>query len=245
MGWRGSPRKAIAIVRRARRPYFSLMWRPLWRKLRANLPIYAVRLFLAAEIVIALLTRSYPTAFIALATLGLTMLPSVFASRLDIKLPISFLTAAVIFIFATLYLGEVGDFYERYWWWDDVLHFGSAMGFGILGFLMVFMLFEGDRYAAPPLAISLIGFCVAVTIGALWEIFEFGMDQIFGLNMQKSGLIDTMSDLILDSIGAALGAGMGFVYLLGRPYHGPIRLIDRFVRMNRRYFRKAEDDRRN
>ncbi len=235
----------MAIARAGPSSYFRAMYLTLWRHLRTNLPIYAVRIFLTAEIVIALATRTYTTAFIALATLGMTMLPAVFASRLHIKLPITFLSAAVIFIFATLYLGEVGDFYERYWWWDDVLHFGSAMGFGILGFLMVFMMFEGDRYAAPPWAISLIAFCVAVTIGAIWEIFEFGMDQIFGLNMQKSGLPDTMSDLIIDSIGAAIGSGMGFVYLLGRPYHGPVRLIDRFVRMNRRYFRKAEDDRRN
>lgn len=226
------------IAPRARRYILS----PMWASLRPRLPILLIRVFLLVEILLALITGRVTTSFIAMATLGLTLLPGLFASRLHIKLPIGFLTAAVVFIFATIYLGEQADFYDKYWWWDLALHFGSAMGFSMLGFLLVFTMFEGDRYAAPPIAISTMAFCLAVTIGAIWEIFEFGMDQAFGLNMQKSGLDDTMSDLIVDCVGAALGAASGFVYLKGRPYRGLALLIDQFIRLNRRYFRKARDE---
>ncbi|MDJ0821395.1 MAG: hypothetical protein QNJ09_06240 [Paracoccaceae bacterium] len=213
----------------------------MWNYAKRNWPVTAIWGFLTIELMVALFTRTYPTAFVALATLGLSMLPAVLASRLDIQLPVSFLVAAVAFIFATIYLGEQGDFYERYWWWDTLLHGGSAMGFGLIGFLLIFMMFEGDRYAAPPIAVSLLSFCLAVSIGVVWEIFEFGMDQLFGLNMQKSGLVDTMTDFIVNCVGAALGATMGFLYLKGRQLGGPVASIEEFVRLNKRFFRKARN----
>jgi hypothetical protein len=64
------------------------------------------------------------------------------------------------------------------------------------------------------------------------------MDQLFGFNMQKSGLIDTMWDLILDTAGAALGAFSGFLYLKGRHLGGLTGVLQEFVQTNRRYFRK-------
>ncbi len=75
------------------------------------------------------------------------------------------------------------------------------------------MLFEGDRFAAPPIAIAFLSFCVAMAIGGIWEIFEFSMDQFFGMNMQKSGLVDTMWDLIVDALGTLFAAVTGFLYL--------------------------------
>ena len=62
---------------------------------------------------------------------------------------------------------------------------------------------------APPLLLATMAFSFAVSIGTLWEIFEFGMDILFGLSMQKSGVIDMMGDLIVD----AIGAGAGYWYL--------------------------------
>ena len=143
-----------------------------------------------------------------------------------------------MFIFGTLFLGEVFNFYERYWWWDVVLHGASAIGFGLVGFIFVFAMFEGDRYAAPSWAIALISMCFAMTIGAVWEIFEFTMDQLFGMTMQKSGLVDTMWDLIVDAIGGSIGALAGYGFLKGRSRSGLPGLIGDFVRRNSRIFGK-------
>lgn len=86
----------------------------------------------------------------------------------------------------------------------------------------------------------MIAFCFALAMGALWEIFEFAMDQIFGLNMQKSGLVDTMTDLIVDTVGALIGAISGFFWLKGQQV-GVAGMIEEFVQLNRQGFRKLRD----
>ncbi|MBA3909278.1 MAG: hypothetical protein C0524_05190 [Rhodobacter sp.] len=198
----------------------------------------AIRLFLAAETVLGAVTGNLLAVFVPGAALGLTFLPQLLASRVHLRLPNSFLAAIALFVLATIYLGELHDFYNRFWWWDLVLHAGSALGFGILGFLLIFMLFEGDRYAAPPWALGLLSFCTAITVGALWEVIEFAMDQLFGLNMQKTGLDDTMGDLIVNAVGAGLAALAGVGYLNGRN-RGLGAAFEAFITVNRTRFRKV------
>lgn len=197
-----------------------------------------IRILLLAEALIAVWRGVLPAVFITLVALVLTLLPGLLASRVGLRLPPSFLAAVALFVLATLYLGEVHDFYDRFWWWDLALHFGSAMGFGILGFLLIFMLFQGDRYAAPPWALGVLSFCLALAVGALWEIFEFAMDTLFGFNMMKSGLPDTMGDLIVDAVGAALAALAGVIFLLGRAGRLGVP-FDLFIETNRARFRKV------
>jgi len=198
-------------------------------------------LLLVIFVLDALFQRNWPLAFVALATLLLSLAP-VFVSRwADVFIPPSFIAAIVVFIGGTLFLGEVFDFYYRFWWWDLVMHGGSAIGFGLIGFVLVFMMFQGDRYAAPPIAVAFFAFCFALAMGTIWEIFEFGMDQIFGLNMQKNGLMDTMWDLIMDFLGALVGAGAGYAYLKWRAKGGLMGLIDDFVKRNPRLFKRHHD----
>ncbi len=165
-----------------------------------NTVILAVWALLLGSGLVALLLGQWSMAFVALFTLTLSLTPPLLASRYSLKLPMPFLVATTLFFIGSILLGEAFDFYERLWWWDLALHGASAIGFGLFGFLFVFMLFEGDRFAAPPSAIAFITFCVAMTVGAVWEIFEYGMDNIFGLNMQKSGLDDTMGDIMVDAL---------------------------------------------
>lgn len=196
-------------------------------------------LFIAA--LVALFATRWSLAFVAFSTLLLAIAPVFLASRLHLTLPVPFLVATTLFTFATIFMGEAFDFYNKYWWWDIALHGGSAVGFGLMGFLFVFMLFEGDRYAAPPSAIAFIAFCVAMTVGATWEVFEFLMDRTFGLNMQKSGLMDTMGDLIVDAIGALFAALSGYVFLRGNNAGFMARLIHQFMTLNKELYRKSKD----
>lgn len=197
--------------------------------------IWALLVFFLID---ALFVGNWPLAFVSLATLLLSLAPVYVARWAEIFVPPSFVAAITMFVGGTLFLGEVFDFYERFWWWDIAMHGGSAVGFGLIGFVLVFMMFQGDRYAAPPLAIAFFAFCFALAIGAMWEIFEFAMDQAFGLNMQKSGLMDTMGDLIVDTGGALIGAGSGWAYLKWQSRGGLSRVIDDFVQRNPRFFRR-------
>ncbi|GGE22710.1 hypothetical protein GCM10011360_09000 [Primorskyibacter flagellatus] len=197
--------------------------------------IWAALVLVAAE---ALITGRLSLAFIAMLTLGLSMVPVYVARWAEVEVPPGFMLAVVAFVGGTIFLGEVFDFYNRFWWWDIAMHGGSAIGFGLTGFVLVFMMFQGDRFAAPPSAIAFFAFCFALAIGAMWEVFEFAMDQSFGTNMQKSGLMDTMGDLIVDMGGALIGAGSGYAYLRGRALGGLTGTIEYFVSRNPRLFRK-------
>ncbi|MBT55830.1 MAG: hypothetical protein CMF72_20835 [Mameliella sp.] len=211
--------------------------------IKSSLVVLFIQAVLLVEAVTGAMTQTWSAVFVAVTTLVLTFLPQRFAGYLGIELPKPFLMGIVLFIFATLFLGEVADFYERFWWWDVMLHFMSALSFGLMGFLLIFMLFEGDRYAAPPWALAALAFCVGVSIGAMWEIFEFSMDQLFGMNMQKSGLVDTMTDLIIDTAGAAIGAFAGFLFLKGRQLGGLGKVLDQFVQANERFYGKLRKKR--
>ena len=74
-------------------------------------------------------------------------------------------------------------------------------------------------------------------LGTLWEIFEFSMDAAWGINMQKSGLVDTMWDLIVDGIGALFASIVGFVYLKGGKTHLFEKLLMSFVKKNPKFFK--------
>ena len=174
-----------------------------------------------------------------LIILFITFLPIILGKRFDVRIPHGFETLAVIFLYMSLFLGETQSYYTRFWWWDLVLHSGSAFLLGILGFLMVYVLNERKEVDLDmkPKFIALFAFMFAVSIGALWEIFEYGMDQVFGLNMQKSGLQDTMWDLIVDVAGAVFISILGWGYINNREEDSFLeRWIRDFVEKNPRLF---------
>lgn len=186
----------------------------------------------------ALFTGHWELVFVSLVTLVLSLTPVIVARWADVHVPPSFVAAIVLFVGGTVFLGEVLDFYERYWWWDMAMHGSSAIAFGLVGFVLVFMMFQGNRFAAPPFAVVFFAFCFAIAIGTAWEMFEFAMDELFDFNMQKSGLKDTMGDLVVNGGGALIGAGTGYAYLKGRARGGLAAVIDEFVERNPRYFRR-------
>lgn len=170
-------------------------------------------LVLSATIIDALANQRWTILFMSALTITLMLIPSAVEQWYEIKLPTAFAFPTVLFIFATLFLGEVGNFYERFWWWDVVMHGVSAIGFGLVGFTILYMLYRANKLDASPWLIGVFTFAFALAIGAVWEIFEFAMDQLAGFNMQKSGLMDTMWDLIIDSGGALIIAIAGFLHM--------------------------------
>ena len=180
------------------------------------------------------------TAAVTLAIIVVTLLPFILKQKFDVHIPAEFEVLTVLFVYASLFLGEVHGYYIRYWWWDAVLHAGSGFLLGILGFLLVYVLNERpdiDLHMRPRF-VALFAFMFSVGMGALWEIFEFAMDQLFGLNMQQSGLVDTMWDLIVDAIGAATISALGWIYLRTAGSSSFLeRWIEAFVQANPKIFK--------
>ena len=198
-----------------------------------------LQLTLLIGVVFAALQGRWLAATVTLGIIGVTLLPLVLGRRFAVHIPPEFEVLAVIFTYASLFLGEVHGYYIRFWWWDVVLHIGSGFLLGILGFLLVYVLNEVESVDLHmrPRFVALFAFTFAVGIGALWEIFEFGMDQLFGLNMQKSGLVDTMWDLIVDTGGAFVISLLGWSYLSTAGSSSFLeRWIEAFVQSNPRFF---------
>lgn len=202
---------------------------------------YAMWTLLVATGLFALITGRWSVAFVSAATMALTFVPILFQNLAGVRIPSGFVSAIIFFIAASLFMGEAGDFYERFWWWDVFLHSFSAIGFGMIGTVLVLMMVEAERLEASAFLAAVFAFSFGIAIGAIWEIFEFGMDQLFGFNMQKSGLVDTMTDLMVDCVGAALGASAGFGYLKGRQHGLLTGSIARFIRDNRWMFTRRRD----
>lgn len=189
--------------------------------MRQSLLTYIVWVALIVAFVLALYDKQWIAVFVSALTFLLTMTPFIIQRRFRVYLPSGFLAAIVFFIYATIYLGELHGYYVRFWWWDIVLHTGSALGIGFVGVVLLIILYKGNRMVANPGLMSFFAFSFAIAIGVLWEIFEFAVDQLFGLNMQKSGLTDTMWDLIVDSVGATIASLVGYLYLK-RGSRGPL-----------------------
>lgn len=200
-----------------------------------------LQIVLVTGAVLSIFEARWLLAFTTLVIVALTVVPFAVSRRFQILIPPEFEVLAVVFIYASLFLGEVRGYYVRFWWWDALLHTGSGFLLGITGFLLVHVLNEHEEVEIhmKPRFVALFAFMFAMGMGAVWEIFEFGMDQFFGLNMQKSGLVDTMWDLIVDGVGALVISLLGFGYLSTAGTNSFLeRWIDSFIESNPRMFEK-------
>lgn len=157
-------------------------------------------------------------------------LPSIINKRFSIQIPSIVEVLYYIFLYCAIYLGEVRSFYYLIPFWDTILHAFSGAMLGALGFSLVSMLnHEVSHYVRlSPFFIALFAFSFALAFGSLWEIYEFSMDVIFKTNMQKyityegvvlvgnEALLDTMKDIIVDSISALSVSIFGYFYLINQ-----------------------------
>lgn len=204
-------------------------------------------LLMALEWIVLLLDQLWLSTFLVTLIIAALLSPFVFRNKMELEIPAEFHITAVVFIFASLYLGEIQGFYQKFWWWDIALHTSAGLLMGIVGFLLVYLLNESKRVELhmTPGFISLFAFLFAVSIGTVWEIFEFFMDQLFGFNMQKpmmgdlSGLTDTMWDMIVNAIGAFIISFMGWWYLKRKKAFFVRDWIRMFIDRNPRIFNKG------
>lgn len=179
-----------------------------------------------------------------LAIMAVTGAPAVLGHRLPVRIPAEYELLAILFVFAALFLGEFRSYYKRFWWWDIALHATSGLLLGILGCLLVYALKENTRIDLHmrPGFVPLFAFAFAVAVGALWEVFEFAVDQLFGTTMQKpmlgdpSGLTDTMWDLIVNALGALVVSAFAWWHMKRNQRSFVDIWIDRFIERNPQLF---------
>lgn len=224
-------------------PAIENMPDPLIRRIHLII-VGVMEVVMAGELAVLAMEQRWMGIFLVLMLMAVIGVPALFPEKLPVFIPAEIQVFAVLFIFATLFLGEVRDYYERFWWWDLVLHTSSGVLLGLLGFLFVYMVNENELVdvTMKPSFVALFAFFFGVGIGALWEIAEFAADRLLGMNMQKpmlgdpSGLTDTMWDLIVDTLGSAIMALAGWRYMLRARRDRTDFWLRRFVRRYPRLF---------
>lgn len=157
----------------------------------------------------------------ALAALLLTSIPQLISKWNNIKMPMVFTIVLILFMYAALYLGNLNSYYNRFPWWDNMLHTISCLSLSLVlfSYLIGFHQKSSKTNKLSPGMLIFVCFCFALACEAFWEITEFSADRLFGTDMQRwqtsgmSGLIDTMTDLIVGTLGAILAGVIEFIYL--------------------------------
>ena len=206
---------------------------PLGTAERIGLVIsYSLKGMIAFTIIMSAISFNPFLFFSGMVILLFSAMPAIIGRRLRITLPVEVDIVVTIFIFLHFILGEAGDYYNRFWWFDLLLHTSSGILIGIVGFIIIYFFLFTNKIDANPALVVVFSVSFSLAAGALWEIFEFFMDSTFGFNMQKSGLPDTMGDLIVDFIGSCIVGLWAYRYLT-KNEDGVIKtVVNRFIERN-------------
>lgn len=231
--------------------------------------VYVVlRVLVVAVLVLQLFNGEYYDVFLCTLTLTLFLIPSFVERRLHIDVPNTLEVIILLFIFSAEILGEIKEYYLIFPFWDTMLHTLNGFLMSAIGIAMVDILNRSRRFKVrlSPVFVAVVAFCFSMTIGVLWEFFEYGMDTFFQMDMQKDtwvaavntvslnpegknspvhipiesvvvngevwpgyldiGLHDTMKDLFVNFIGAAVFSVIGMIYIMGR---GTGKFAPRFI----------------
>lgn len=265
----------MAKEKREKRNWIKNMIKAMNMELREHkssfIVYFVLRLFVIVTMILQFLNGNYENFFLCILTLILLIVPSLVQVTFKIELPTVLEILILIFIFSAEILGEIREYYLMFPMWDTILHTINGFLAAAIGFSMVDLLNRSDKtvFQLSPVFTAIVAFCFSMTIGVVWEFFEFGMDMVFGLDMQKDtvmqtirsvtlnpagrnvvtvldnikdvtvngtemglggyldiGLIDTMKDLLVNFVGAAVFSVFGYFYVKNR---GKGNFVSRFV----------------
>ena len=227
-----------------------------------------LRALVIAVLIRKIFQQEYYDVFLCSLTLLLFTIPSFVERKLHIDVPNTLEVIILLFIFAAEILGEIQEYYLIFSFWDTMLHTLNGFLMAAIGIAMVDILNRSRKFKVrlSPAFVAVVAFCFSMTIGVLWEFFEYGVDNLLHMDMQKDtvisavtsvmlnpegknsavtvpiesivingepwagyidiGLHDTMKDLLVNFIGAAVFSLIGMLYIMGR---GKGKFAPRFI----------------
>lgn len=166
-----------------------------------DLSVYIVlRTLVIITLILQGIHRNWNDVFLCILTLFLLMIPSIIDKKLNIKLPTVLESIILLFIFAAEILGEIQNFYGIFKQWDTMLHTINGFIMAAIGFSLIDILNQSEKFSIKlaPVFVALVAFCFSMTIGVLWEFFEYGMDTFTKNDMQKDRIVSTISSVELN-----------------------------------------------
>lgn len=224
--------------------------------MKQNTIIKIIRLTLVFAILASIYELNWMSLYNSFLTLFLTFIPNILKKHYHIKLPHFLQFFIIIFIYASIFLGEVNQFYNKIWWWDSILHFSSGIALGFIGFLITYILYKTNKIKTDPVFLAIFSLMFAISLGVFWEIYEFSSDHFFGTDMQKSknlnvndgvcntrlGLVDTMFDLILDTAGALIASVAGYLFIRTKKVFFFGNIVHEFEKENQYLFKNDNEN---
>lgn len=261
---------------RKSKDWFNIEYRRVQNKKLVVTVYVLLRLSVIVMLVAQMFNGNFENVYTCILALLLFSLPSLIERRLHIDLPDTLEIIILLFIYAAEILGEIQEYYVIIPFWDDILHTLNGFLFAAVGFSLVNILNRNKRVMLElsPFYMAVMAFCFSMTIGVLWEFFEWGVDTFMAKDMQKDtvlqaihsvtlhpegrnipvhirdiadvilvhsdgtqtalgvggyldiGLIDTMSDLLVNFIGAVVFSIIGFSYVKSQ---GKGKLAKQFI----------------
>lgn len=179
----------------------------LREQIQENRALAAVYIVLRALVVLMMVAQffngNFENVFLCVLTLVLFMIPSFIERTIKIDVPDTLEVIILLFIFAAEILGEINSFYTIIPGWDTMLHTINGFLVAAVGFCLVDLFDRSERFSfkLSPLFLAIVAFCFSMTVGVLWEFFEFGADQFLGTDMQKDFIVQEVNSVSLNPSG--------------------------------------------
>jgi hypothetical protein len=261
-------------AKKRRKPLYATLIDQIKEDKKAYIVYLVLSLAVLAVIVHSIIAKRYENLFTGVLALVLLLIPPLVEKSFRVKLPTTLEILAYVFVFCAEILGEIGNFYQTVPFWDLILHAFNGFMFAAFGFCLADILNKSKRFrfTLSPIFLAMVAFCFSMTIGVLWEFFEYAADLLLHTDMQKDmvlsgidtvslpnalgekvthvtdiqksviytangqiieiagyldvGLADTMEDLFVNFIGAAIFSVIGYFYV---GHRGKGRIAGQFI----------------
>ena len=168
---------------------------------RSSFLVFSILRFLVILVMIRqFFNGNYENVFLGILTLLLLFIPSLVQVSFRIELPTALEIIILLFIFSAEILGEIQDYYITFPYWDTMLHTTNGFLCAAIGFALVDILNRTERVSLnlSPFYMAVVAFCFSMTVGVMWEFFEFAMDHFLHFDMQKDTILNAFSTVNLD-----------------------------------------------
>lgn len=183
------------------------MRRELREELKGKKTVVTIHIILRVLVILTMVAQflngNFENVFLCILTLVLFTLPTVIERRVRIDLPDTLEIIILLFIFSAEILGEIQAYYTYFHGWDTMLHTLNGFLCAAIGFSLVDLFNRNERFSLSlsPVFMAIVAFCFSMTVGVLWEFFEWAMDSFFLLDMQKDTVVHAVSSVMLDPAG--------------------------------------------
>ena len=188
---------------RKSKDWFNIEYRRVQNKKLVVTVYVLLRLSVIVMLVAQMFNGNFENVYTCILALLLFSLPSLIERRLHIDLPDTLEIIILLFIYAAEILGEIQEYYVIIPFWDDILHTLNGFLFAAVGFSLVNILNRNKRVMLElsPFYMAVMAFCFSMTIGVLWEFFEWGVDTFMAKDMQKDTVLQAIHSVTLHPEG--------------------------------------------